>query len=161
MTVLILEWQNSIFFKDYIQLYRQRKTKLLSCFAPPSTIQAYFYSMLIKQNFIDFQKLYIHAHVLRLEHQPSIYGKMADSALVICGRLTMKQTFSQEDNCQKDWIDVLSFHRDSKTLLKQQLPTQDKTFCVHPLYPLYHSYLSCPMRACILSYALSYLSVCH
>lgn len=47
----------------------------------------------------------VHASVFTLEGHTSIYGKMADSALVICSTLTMPQTFSREDNCQ--WSELM------------------------------------------------------
>lgn len=52
-----------------------------------------------------FQKLCLRASVFTLEGHTSIYGKMADSALVICSSLTMPQTFSREDNCQ--WSELM------------------------------------------------------
>lgn len=82
-----------------------RQTKLLSCSVPSPHKPALSYSTLTEQNSIDFQKLCVHASVFTLEGHTSIYGKMADSALVICSTLTMPQTFSREDNCQ--WSELM------------------------------------------------------
>lgn len=70
------------------------------CFLPLSTAQ-HFLTAAPRNKTPSIFRNCVHASVFTLEGHTSIYGKMADSASVICSALTMPQTFSREDNCQQ------------------------------------------------------------